>query len=50
MNRENGDRLIDREQGDSWGRGRGGGGGIEQRGKGTHGHRQQSGDCYGEGV
>ena len=26
------------------------GGGIEQKGKRTHGHEQQCGDCEGEGV
>ena len=26
-----------------------GGRGIEQKGKRTHGHRQQCGDCWGEG-
>ena len=26
-----------------------GGGGIEQKGKRTHGHGQQCGDCWGEG-
>ena len=26
-----------------------GGGGIEQKGKRTHGHGQQSSDCWGEG-
>ena len=26
-----------------------GGGGIEQKGKGTHAHGQQCGDCRGEG-
>ena len=31
------------------GGGRGRGGGIEQKGKRTHGHRQQCGDCCGEG-
>ena len=25
-----------------------GGGGIEQQGKGTHGHGRQCGDCWGE--
>ena len=25
-------------------------GGIEQKGKRTHGHGQQCGDCWGEGV
>ena len=32
------------------GRGRLRGGGIEQKGKRTHGHEQQCGDCWGEGV
>ena len=27
-----------------------GGGGIEQKGKRTHGHGQQSSDCRGQGV
>ena len=27
-----------------------GGRGIEQKGKRTHGHGQQCGDCWGEGV
>ena len=26
------------------------GGGIEQKGKRTHGHGQQCGDCWGEGI
>ena len=30
--------------------GRRGGEGIEQKGKGTHGHGQQCGDCWGEGI
>ena len=47
-NKENGDRLIDGEQGDSWG-GRLGGGGTEQKGRRTHGHGHQCGDSCGEG-
>ena len=27
-----------------------GGGGIEQKGKRTHGHGQQCGDCWGKGA
>ena len=27
-----------------------GGGGIEQKGKRTHGYGQQCGDCWGEGL
>ena len=26
------------------------GGGVEEKGKRTHGHRQQCGDCWAEGV
>ena len=33
---------------DTWGEVTGGG--IEQKGKKTHGHGQQCGDCWGEGV
>ena len=32
----------------SGGQGRAGGGGTEQKGKGTHGHGQQCGDCWWE--
>ena len=37
----NRDRLLNREQGDSWGKGRR----VEQKRKRTHGHRQWCGDC-----
>ena len=47
-NGENGDRLIDGEQNDSWCRGRLGSRGIEQKGKRTHGHGQQYGNCWRE--
>ena len=33
----------------SGGGGEVGGGGFEQKGKKTHGHGQQCGDCWGEG-
>ena len=39
---------MDREQDDSIGVGSVGGGRIEQKGKRTHGHGQQCGDCGGE--
>ena len=42
------DRLIDGEQDDSCG-GKLGGVGIEQKGKRTHVHGQQCGDCWGKG-
>ena len=45
----NRDRLIDREQDNSSIRWNLGGGGIKQKGKRTHGHGQQWGDCGGEG-
>ena len=46
-NKQNRDRLIDREQdGNCWGEG--GDEEIEQKGKRTHGHGQQCGDCWGE--
>ena len=45
---ENGDRLIDGEQNDSCGE-RLEGGGFEQKGKRTHAHGQQCGDCWWEG-
>ena len=38
------------EADDSWWDGRLEGGGIEQKGKRTHGHGQQYGDCWGERV
>ena len=41
---ENGDRLIDGEQDNSYEE-EGRGGGVEQKGKRTHGHGQQCGDC-----
>ena len=44
MNKQNRKRLIDREQDDSccWGRLESG---EKQKGKSTHGHGQQCGDC-----
>ena len=45
-NKENRDRLIDRGQIDSYG-GEVRGGGVQQKGKRTHGHRQLCGDCSG---
>ena len=39
------DRFIDGEQMTANGGGRLGGGGTEQKGKRTHGHGQQCGDC-----
>ena len=51
-NKQNRDRLIDRKQDDSYG-GWGvelGGGGIEEKGKRTHGHGQQCGDCRGKDM
>ena len=48
LNKQNRDRLTDGEQDDSqWGGVRGGA--IEQKGKRTHGHGQQCGDCWEEG-
>ena len=42
--------LIDGEQmSASGGEGKLGGGGMEHKGKRTHGHRQQWGDCWGVG-
>ena len=38
------DRLIDGEQDNSYEE-EGRGGGVEQKGKRTHGHGQQCGDC-----
>ena len=49
LNKENGDRLLDGEQMTASGVGRLVGGGIEQKGKRTHGHGQQCGDCWAEG-
>ena len=46
LNKQN--RLIDGDQMTAGG-GRLGGGGIEQKGKRTHGHGQQCGDCWEEG-
>ena len=49
--KQNRDRLIDREQGDSYGGGELGGGGMEQKGKRTRGHGQQCGECgRGKGI
>ena len=44
------DRLTDKGQADSLGWGALGGGKIEQKGKRTHKHGQQCGDCSGEGI
>lgn len=38
LNKDNRDRLVDRERDDSCGGGRLGGGAIEQKGKRAHGH------------
>ena len=45
------DRHIDGDQmtASGWGAGRRERGGIEQKGKRTHGHGQYCGDCWGEG-
>ena len=43
---QNRDRLIDSKQNDIYGEGLGGEG-IRQKGKRTHGHGQQCGDCGG---
>ena len=48
-NKQNRDSLIDREQTTASGGGRLEGGGIEQKGKRTHGHGQQCGECWAEG-
>ena len=47
-NKQNRVTLIDGEQMTASGDG-GSGGGIEQKGKSTHGHGQQCGGCWGEG-
>ena len=51
LTKQNRDRLIDGEQMTANRGGRQlGGGAIEQKGKRTHGHGQQCGDCWGWGV
>ena len=42
--------FIDKEQMTASGSGGLGGGGIEQKGKRTHGRGQQCGDCWGRWV
>ena len=49
-NKQNRDRFIDSAQMTASGEHRGGGGGMEQKGKRTHGHGQQCGDCCGTGA
>ena len=50
LNKQNRDRLIDGEQMTASGGGMLQGGGIQQKGKSTHGHGQQCGDCGGEEI
>ena len=50
-NKGNGDRFMDGEQNHGQWEGALEGGRIEQKGKRTHGERQQCGDCWGqEGI